>query len=110
MYLPPEATAAALRAIAGGLAGTTLVVNFLLASARSACWDTPCATVPRRRSRPPGSLSWLPIRAMKRPACWAGVSGIELSGASRLRDRYLRDRPDLPLPGTTVIAVATVQG
>ena len=30
MYLPPEATAAALRAIAAGLAGTTLVVNFLL--------------------------------------------------------------------------------
>ena len=39
----------------------------------------------------------------------AGFGGIELSGASRLRDRYLRDRPDLPLPGTTVIAVATVQ-
>ncbi len=32
MYLQPEATAAALRAIAAGLAGTTLVVNFLLAA------------------------------------------------------------------------------
>lgn len=31
MYLKPEATAAALRAIAAGRAGTTLVVNFLLA-------------------------------------------------------------------------------
>ena len=31
MYLPPAATAAALRAIAAGPAGTTLVVNFLLA-------------------------------------------------------------------------------
>ena len=39
----------------------------------------------------------------------AGVSGIELFDASRLRDRYLRDRPDLPLPGATVIAIATVQ-
>lgn len=39
----------------------------------------------------------------------AGFSGIELFDASWLRDRYLRDRPDLPLPGTTLIAVATVQ-
>lgn len=39
----------------------------------------------------------------------AGFSGIELFDASRLRDRYLRDRPGLPLPGTTLIAVATVQ-
>ena len=37
----------------------------------------------------------------------AGFSGIELFDASRLRDRYLRDRPDLPLPGATLIAVAT---
>jgi hypothetical protein len=38
----------------------------------------------------------------------AGFSGIELFDAGGLRDRYLRDRPDLPLPGTTLIAVATV--
>jgi len=36
-----------------------------------------------------------------------GFSCIELFDAGRLRNRYLRDRPDLPLPGTTLIAVAT---
>jgi hypothetical protein len=30
--------------------------------------------------------------------------------AGRLRDRYLRGRPDLPLHAATVIAVATVKG
>ena len=38
----------------------------------------------------------------------AGFGGIELFDAGRLRDRYLPDRPDLPLPGTTLIAVATI--
>ncbi|GEM_PF-4566857 len=47
---------------------------------------------------------------MKRRTCWArrGFGGIELFDTSRLRDRYLQDRPDSPLPGTTLIAVATV--
>jgi hypothetical protein len=38
----------------------------------------------------------------------AGFGGIELFDADRLREEYLRDRPDLPLPATTLIAVATV--
>ncbi len=37
----------------------------------------------------------------------AGFGRAELFDAGRLRDRYLRNRPDLPLPGTTLIAVAT---
>jgi hypothetical protein len=39
----------------------------------------------------------------------AGFGDVELLDASALRDRYLRDRPELPLPATTLIAVATVQ-
>ena len=39
----------------------------------------------------------------------AGFGSAELFDASRLRDRYLPNRPDLPLPDTTVIAVATIE-
>jgi hypothetical protein len=39
----------------------------------------------------------------------AGFGRAELFDAARLRDRYLRNRPDLPLPGTTVIAVAATE-
>ena len=49
--------------------------------------------------------NWLGVTMYLQPE--AGFSGIELFDASRLRDRYLRDRPDLPLPGTALIAVAT---
>jgi len=39
----------------------------------------------------------------------AGFGEVELLDAGLLRDRYLRNRPDLPLPATTLIAVATVK-
>jgi len=39
----------------------------------------------------------------------AGFGRAELFDSGRLRDRYLRNRPDLPLPGTTLIAVATTE-
>jgi Leucine carboxyl methyltransferase len=76
MYLQPETTAAALRAVAAG--------------------RTPL----RRRPRPPGE----PVVATYTHdeaadlLGQAGFSGIELFGASRLRDRYLGDRPDLRCP------------
>lgn len=71
MYLPPEATAAVLRAIAAGRAGTTLVVNFLL-PARTldalghAVRDCAAAAVAAT-----GEPVVLPIRAIKRQTCWA---------------------------------------
>ena len=111
MYLPPEATAAALRAIAAGRAGTTLVVNFLLPpgpldALGHAVRDCAAATV---------AATGEPIVATyaRDDAAHllgqAGFGSIDLFDAARLRDRYLPDRPDLPLPGTTLIAVATVQ-
>ena len=111
MYLPPEATAAALRAIAGGLAGTTLVVNFLLAAGTlgvlgHAVRDCTAAAVAATGEPVVATYTRDEAAGLLGEA---GFSGIELSDAGRLRDRYLRDRPDLPLPGTTVIAVVTVQ-
>jgi O-methyltransferase involved in polyketide biosynthesis len=111
MYLPPEATAAALRAIAAGCAGTTLVVNFLLAAGALGALGHAVRDCTAAAVAATGSLSWLPIRAVKLRICWARGDSAASSCSSpvRLRDRYLRDRPDLPLPGTTLIAVATVQ-
>jgi methyltransferase (TIGR00027 family) len=109
MYLQPEATAAALRAIAAGRAGTTLVVNFLLPAGTldalgRAVRDSTAATV--AAAGEPVVATYTRDEATELLG-EAGFNGIELFDASRLRDRYLRDRPDLPLPGTTLIAVAT---
>jgi methyltransferase (TIGR00027 family) len=70
MYLRPEATVAALRTIAAGRAGTTLVVEFLLTPVRSTRWEPPRATPPRRPSRRPARPSWPPTRGMRWQGCW----------------------------------------
>jgi predicted oxidoreductase len=102
--------AAALRAIAAGRSGTTLVVSFLLAAGTLDALgrterDCTAATVAAAGEPVVATYSRDEAAGLLGEA---GFSGIELSDASRLRDRYLRDRPDLPLPGTTLIAVATV--
>ena len=110
MYLQPETTAGALRAIAGGRTGTTLVVNFLLAAGpldalEHAVRDSAAAAV--AAAGEPVVATYTRDGAADLLG-EAGFGGIELFDAGRLRDRYLSDRPDLPLPGTTLIAVATV--
>jgi len=110
MYLQPEATAAALQAIAAGRTGTTLVVNFLMVA------DTLDALGHAMRDSAAAAVTAAGepvVTAYTRDEAAdllgeAGFGGIELFDADRLRDRYLRDRSDLPLPGTTLIAVATV--
>ena len=109
MYLPPETTASALRATAGRT-GTTLVINFLLA----ACPLDALGHAVRDSAAAAVAAAGEPVVATyTRDGAAdllgeAGFGGIELFHAGRLRDRYLPDRPDLPLPGTTLIAVATV--
>ena len=110
MYLAPEATAAALRAIASGRTGTTLVVNFLLAAGTldalgRAVRESTAAVVAADGEPVVATYSRDEVADL---LAEAGFGAIELLDAGQLRDRYLRDRPDLPLPGTTVIAVATV--
>ena len=110
MYLQPEATAAALQAIAAGRPGTTLVVNFLLAAAAldtlgHAMRDCSSATV--ADAGEPVMATYTRDEAADLLGR-AGFGVVEWFDASRLRDRYLRNRPGLPLPGTTLIAVATV--
>jgi methyltransferase (TIGR00027 family) len=110
MYLRPETTAATLRAIAAGRAGTTLVVNFLLPAGAldvlgQAVRDCTGTTV---------AATGEPVVATYTPDEAAGLLGetgfgrAQLFDATRLRDRYLRNQPDLPLPATTLIAVALV--
>ena len=109
IYLPPETTASALRATAGRT-GTTLVINFLLA----ACPLDALGHAVRDSAAAAVAAAGEPVVATyTRDGAAdllgeAGFGGIELFHAGRLRDRYLPDRPDLPLPGTTLIAVATV--
>jgi methyltransferase (TIGR00027 family) len=109
MYLPPEATAATLRAIAAGGPGTTLVVNFLLtpgnldglgrAMRHSSSVAVTAAREPLTATYARGEVARLLEET--------GFAGVELFDSSRLRNLYLQARPDLPLPDTTVIAVAT---
>jgi len=111
MYLPPEATAATLRAIAAGQSGTTLVVNFLLAAGAldelgHAVRDSTAATVAAAGEPVVTTYSRPEVAAL---LAEAGFGEVELLDASTLRDRYLRGRPDLPLPATTLIAVAAVR-
>lgn len=109
MYLPREATAATLRGIAAGGEGTTLVVNFLLTAD---ALDGPGRAM-RVASSAAVTASGEPITATYTRDEVAGLlesagfTGVELFDASRLRNLYLQGRPDLSLPDTTVIAVAT---
>jgi methyltransferase (TIGR00027 family) len=110
MYLEPGATKAALRAIAARAPGTTLVANFLLsadtldelgrAARESSAAAVAAAGEPVVATYTTGQVADLLGEA--------GFGGFELLDAGRLRARYLRSRPDLPLPGSTLIAVATV--
>jgi methyltransferase (TIGR00027 family) len=110
MYLPREATAATLRAVAANDEGTTLVVNFLLAA------DTldPLGRAMRESSSAAVAAAGEPVTAtytrdeVAALLAEAGFGHVELFDSGRLRDLYLQGRPDLPLPSTTMIAVATV--
>jgi methyltransferase (TIGR00027 family) len=110
MYLEPRATQAVLHAIAAASPGTTLVVNFLLAAdtldalaravrdssvrAVAAASEPVVATYTQDQA---GNLLYA-----------AGFGRVDLFDAAMLQARYLSDRPELKLPGSTVIAVATV--
>ena len=102
--------AAALRAIAAGRTGTTLVVNFLLAAGTldalgHAVRDSASAAVAAAGEPIVATYTCDEVADLLGEA---GFGGIELFDAGQLRGRYLPGRPDLPLPGTTLIAIATV--
>jgi methyltransferase (TIGR00027 family) len=110
MYLRPEATAATLRAIAAGHAGTTLVANFLLAAGAldglgHAVRESAATTVAAAGEPVLATYTRDEVAGLLEEV---GFGDVELLDAGLLRDRYLRNRPDLPLPATTLIAVATV--
>jgi O-methyltransferase involved in polyketide biosynthesis len=110
MYLEPSATQAVLRAIAAGSQGTTLVVNFLLAAdmldalARSVR-DASVAAVAAAGEPVVATYTRDQVEDLLRTA---GFGRVEIFDATALRARYLSGRKNLELPGSTVIAVATV--
>jgi methyltransferase (TIGR00027 family) len=110
MYLPPEATMATLRTIAAGRTGTTLVAEFLLDAAAldplgHRARDAAAATVAAAGEPVLAAYTREEVAGL---LAEAGFGAADLFDAGRLRDRYLRGRPDLPLHAATVIAVATV--
>jgi methyltransferase (TIGR00027 family) len=110
MYLEPRVTEAALHAIASGSPGTTLVVNFLLAAGTldalaHAVRDSSVAAVAAAGEPVVATYTTEQVVDLLRDARF---SKVKLFDAGRLRARYLRGRADLRLPGSTVIAVATV--
>jgi methyltransferase (TIGR00027 family) len=110
MYLPREATMGTLRAIAAGHAGTTLIVNFLL---DDAALDATQNVVRDAVATTTAAVGDPVLAAYTREEvagllARAGFGDVELLDASRMRDRYLRGRPDLPLRTPTLIAIATV--
>jgi methyltransferase (TIGR00027 family) len=110
MYLERSVTEATLRSIASRRAGTTLVVNFLVAPESLDALGQAVRTA-----------STLVVTASEEPVVStysseevvallgdAGFNDIELFDAHGLSERYLPGRLDVRLPNSTVIAVATV--
>jgi hypothetical protein len=89
----------------------TLVVNFLLAAGAldelgHAVRESTAAAVAAAGEPVVATCTRDEVAALLDEA---GFGEVELLDAGGLRDRYLRSRPDLPLPATTLIAVATVK-
>jgi len=110
MYLDPVAVGGVLSQIAESPDGTTLVVNFLLAEE---VLDS-AAKLVRAASQRTVTRSGEPIRStFTREQCEemldrAGFGSVELLDGESLATRYFAGRPELQLPATTLIAVASV--
>jgi methyltransferase (TIGR00027 family) len=110
MYLQRSVTEATLHAIASKRPGTTLVVDFLLgAEALDPLGEAvrATATVTVAAANEPVIASYTK-KQVAQLLGEAGFSDVELWDADALGARYLRDRPELPLPNSTVIVIATV--
>jgi methyltransferase (TIGR00027 family) len=110
MYLPRAATRTTLRAIASRQEGTTLIADFVCASAEldevgQAVRSSADAAV-AADGEP--ILADYTIAEVETLLLEAGFRSATLLGAEALRTRYLPTRPDLCLSSSTVIAVATV--
>jgi methyltransferase (TIGR00027 family) len=110
MYLKASATVEILRGIASGRPGTVLVVNFLLAADElddlAAAVQSTSATVLTAVGEP--LLASYTKEGVAALFSDSGFSSVELLAGRDLTERYLQGRPDLRLPSSTVIAVATV--
>jgi methyltransferase (TIGR00027 family) len=110
MYLEPGATQAVLHAIAAASPGTTLVVNFLLAAdtldaLARAVRDSSVAAVAAASEPVVATYTQDQAANLLRAA---GFGRVDLFDAAMLQARYLSGRPELELPRSTIIAVATV--
>jgi methyltransferase (TIGR00027 family) len=108
MYLERAATASTLRAIASSDAGTVLVVNFVLAELDGFAdrMESTAARVLQNVGEP--VLATYSRSEVEELLKRTGFSDVQVFDGVALTNRYLRGRPDLQLPNTTLIAVATV--
>jgi hypothetical protein len=112
MYLERSVTEATLHAIASKRPGTTLVANFLLGTEAL----DPLGELVRAASAVTIATADEPIVA----SCTkdqvahllgeAGFNDVELLDAEALGARYLRDRPELPLPTRQLLPSAAPRG
>jgi len=110
MYLERSATEATLRSIGSKRAGTTLVVNFLLAPQALDALDRAArtaSTVAVTASDEPIVATYSPDQVVALLGD-VGFNYIELFDAQALTDRYLPGRIDLRVPNSTVIAAASI--
>jgi methyltransferase (TIGR00027 family) len=110
MYLETSDTVRTLRGIATKHPGSVLVVNFLLAEEERdelATAVQEAANKVLETAREP-VLSSYTRREVKALLSQAGFSSVELLAGADLKERYLAGRPDLELPSSTVVAIATV--
>ena len=110
MYLTHSATEAILRTIASYRPGTTLVVNFVLPPEEL---DELAASVSASAAKAVASSHEPVVTGYTAGQAAtmlheAGFSRAAVLNAEVLSRRYLRSRPDLRFPASTVTAVATV--
>ncbi len=114
MYLERPVTEQVLKVIAQQGAGTTLVVNFLLADDGTGDGTDDLTHAVRATAAEVVSREGEPIRAAyTRSGCAdllerAGFSSMTLFDAAALKERYFIHRRDLRLPDSTLVCVARV--
>jgi methyltransferase (TIGR00027 family) len=110
MYLSKPDINDVLRCIADTGPGTVLVANFLLAAeegdALGEAVQTSAASVLKQTGEP--IKATFTKEEVQQTMYKAGFASFQILDGHHLRDRFLSGRPDLQLPSSTVIVVATV--
>jgi methyltransferase (TIGR00027 family) len=110
MYLSKPDISEVLHCIVNTGPGTVLVTNFLLAAeerdALGETIQTSAASVLQQTGEP--IMSTFTREEVRQTMCDAGFAMVQVLDGHYLHDRFLSGRPELQLPSSTVIVIATV--